>query len=83
MTIFSHVLVYPEGDTIEVDNPPAFNQLVDINGYPLYPPLKTHKMIVYRVYRISTEEKTGEVTRYYHLELVTGEELFSLAGRSL
>lgn len=81
MTLYSYMLVYPEGDILETDRPLAFNQLVDINGRSLQPPLESEKMIVYRVYRVSTKENIGEVIKYYYLELVRGRELFSLAGK--
>lgn len=81
MTLFSNVLVYPEGDRIEIEHPLTFNQYVDLNGHPLSLPLQTQKMIVYRIYRISTSEERGEVTTYFFLELVTNEELFGLAEK--
>jgi hypothetical protein len=50
---------------------------------PLRLPLPTARMIVYRVWKVSTlqERHTDEIT--YHLELVTRPELESLrAGRA-
>lgn len=78
MTFYTNVLIYPEGDRCETTNSPAFNELVDLNGFPIQLPLKSAKIIVYRVYRISTKETKGEVSTFFYLELVTGEELFSL-----
>ena len=78
MFIESHHLVYPEGEIQEIQRPLRFNSLVDMNGNPLQLPLQTHRMIVYRVYRIRHDESRGERAIYYHLELVRGEELFSL-----
>ncbi len=66
---------------LEVDAPVTFNQIIDMNGRILPLPLETEKMIVYRVYKVSTREEIGEVIKLYYLELVTGEELFSLAGK--
>ncbi len=68
-------IVYPEGDSREIEHQLSVNQLVDLNGNPLPLPLGTSKMIVYRVWKISTraERHTEEVL--YHLELVTRPEL--------
>lgn len=82
MTLYYHVLVYPEGDTLEIDAPLSFNQILDMNGRALQLPLRTEKMVVYRVFKVSTKEERGEVTTFYHLELVTGAELFHLAGKT-
>ncbi len=82
MTLYTNVLVYPEGDKRESTYTPAFNELVDLNGFPLKLPLQTAKTIVYRVFKISTDETRGEVTTFFYLELVTGDELFSLVRKS-
>ncbi len=82
MTLYSKVLVYPEGDSIEISHNLTFNQLVDLNGVPVRLPLSSERMIVYRIYKISTRETKGENITYYHLELVTGNELFRLANKS-
>ncbi len=74
MFLETHYLVYPEGETQEIENSLQFNQIVDMNGQPL----PTHRMIVYRVSKIQRREMKGETAHYYHLELVTGDELFSL-----
>ena len=72
-------IVYPEGDSIEIERELRVNQLVDLNGNPLPLPLRSVKMIVYRVWKVSTrlERHTEEV--FYHLELVTRPELESVA----
>ena len=69
---------YPEGDEREIEQELRVSQLVDLNGRPLPLPLPTSRMIVYRVWKISTrqERHTQEVT--YHLELVTRPELESI-----
>ncbi|MGA2762782.1 MAG: hypothetical protein ABSG17_05410 [Spirochaetia bacterium] len=71
-------LAYPEGDDREIEHELRVNQLVDLNGNPLQSPLPTARMIVYRVWKVSTrqERNTEEIT--YHLELVTRPELESL-----
>jgi len=71
-------LSYPEGDGREIEHELKVNQLVDLNGKPLPLPLPTSRMIVYRVWKISTRQEryTEEIT--YHLELVTQPELESI-----
>ncbi len=76
MTIYTDLLVYPEGDTQEALQQLTINQLVDLNGAPLALPLPTAKMIVYRVFKITKTEMKGETTTRYHLELVRRDELF-------
>ena len=75
MTTYTQTLVYPDGDTQETDIPLRINQIVDLNGKPLAPPLPTLKMIVYRVFRITKNETRGEHVTAYHLELVRREEM--------
>ncbi len=70
-----NLLIYPEGDQREISHPLNFDQLVDINGGPLKLPLPTRKMIVYRVFRISTRETRNENITEYHLEQVWSDEL--------
>ncbi len=71
-------LAYPEGDGREIEHELRVNQLVDLNGNPLPLPLPTSRMIVYRVWKVTTREErhTEEIT--YHLELVTRPELESI-----
>lgn len=73
-------LVYPEGDTQEIEHRLRINQIVDINGQPLPFPLATAKVIAYRVYKISTQTSIGEEAVSYHLELVEPRELLASAG---
>ncbi|MCK5199422.1 MAG: hypothetical protein KAR21_13780 [Spirochaetales bacterium] len=79
MTLFTYKLKYPEGDEKEIEHSLNFNQIVDLNGNPLRLPIPSSKMIIYRVFRISTSEERGEVIKYYYLELIVGEELIGLA----
>jgi hypothetical protein len=72
-------IVYPEGDSREIEHDLAVNQLVDLNGYPLPLPLPSPKMIVYRVWKVSTRADRNTEDVYYHLELVTRPELESAA----
>ncbi len=75
MTRVTCQVVYPEGDVQEIPHRLRINQLVDLNGYPLPPLSPGARMIVYRVYRMSTESRRGEETVSYHLELVRRDEL--------
>ena len=79
MELFTYKLKYPEGDEREIEHSLNFNQIVDLNGNPIRTPIPSPKMIIYRVYRISTAEERKEITKYYYLELIMGEELFGLA----
>jgi hypothetical protein len=75
MVLSTKRLIYPEGDIIEVGHNLKINELVDLNGMPLSLPLKTSRMIVYRVYRISTQNTRSEVITDYFLELMKRNEL--------
>jgi hypothetical protein len=75
----SFLIVYPEGDSVEIDKGLRVNQIVDLNGNPLPLPLPTSRMIVYRVWKISTRVERGCEETSYHLELVKRPELDSLA----
>jgi hypothetical protein len=68
-------IVFPEGDVQEVPGRLPFNTLVDMNGNVLDLPLPTHKMIVFRVARIKTDENKGHNETFHFLELMSAEEL--------
>ncbi len=70
-------IVYPEGDSREIEHELNVNQLVDLNGNPLPLPLPSARMIVYRVWKISTSAERNTEDVFYHLELVTRPELES------
>ena len=74
-TIFQ--IIFPEGDKQEISHRLRVNQMVDINGHPLPLPLPTSKMIVYRVYKISSDSNRNEDITNYHLEQVSVNELES------
>ena len=74
-------IVYPEGDSREIEHDLRVNQLVDLNGNPLALPLQSAKMIVYRVWKVSTRAERHTEQLSYHLELVTRPELESFARR--
>jgi hypothetical protein len=72
-------VVYPEGDSIEIKRELRVNQLVDLNGNPLPLPLRSVRMIVYRVWKVSTRSERNTEEVFCHLELVTRPELESVA----
>jgi hypothetical protein len=78
MHLTTRLIVYPEGDNREIEHGLSINQLVDINGFPITPPLPTTRMIVYRVFRIATESLKGEDIIRYHLEQLWRDELEEL-----
>jgi len=75
MFIREYFIVFPEGDIQEIDSRLPFNALVDINGNVLSVPLKTNKMIAFKVAGIKTDEKKGASETYHYLELLGAEEL--------
>jgi hypothetical protein len=78
MHLTTRQIVYPDGDSQEIEHTLSINQLVDINGFPLAPPLPTPRMIVYRVFRISTESLKGEDIIRYYLEQLWRDEMEEL-----
>ena len=74
-------ILYPEGDSREIDHDLRVRQLVDLNGTPVPLPLPSTRMIVYRVWKVSTQAERHEESVFYHLELVTRPELESTALR--
>ena len=75
MILRSRQVVYPEGDAQEVTHPLRVNQMVDLNGNALPLPLPTARMIVYRVFKITTQTTRNEEVTCYHLELMRRDEL--------
>jgi hypothetical protein len=80
MTIKTCRLIYPDGDSQEVDHRLCINAVVDLNGYLLRPPLPTFRMIAYRVYKISTTATRGEETTSYFLELLNRDMIMEYAS---
>jgi hypothetical protein len=78
MHLTTRQIIYPEGDSQEIEHTLSINQLVDINGIPLVPPFPTTRMIVYRVFRIATESLKGEDIVRYHLEQLLQDEMEEL-----
>jgi hypothetical protein len=81
MYMSEYFIVFPEGDTQEVRGRLPIGEMVDVNGNPIDLPLPTHKMIVFRVARIKTNEYTGMSETLHFLEQMTAEELLPYVGR--
>jgi len=75
MFLSEYFIVYPEGDSQEIQNRLSLNQLVDINGNPLELPLPTNRMIVFRVTKVRTNDYKGGSETYHYLEQVDAREL--------
>jgi hypothetical protein len=78
--VVTRFIAYPEGDTVEIAHALRVNDLVDLNGGPLTLPLPTTRMIVYRVWKITTSADRHEQSVSYHLEQVTRPELDGLCA---
>jgi len=68
-------IVFPEGDTQEIQGRLRLNQVVDVNGIPLPLPLPTNRMIAFRVAKIQTKEGKGTSETYHFLELLSANDL--------
>ena len=78
MTWETRVIVYPEGDHIEIERDLRVNEVVDLNGNPLNLPLETPRTIVFRVFKKATSDtNNGPVIRFY-LEQLSLNETASL-----
>ncbi|HUW39596.1 MAG TPA: hypothetical protein VMV90_01195 [Rectinemataceae bacterium] len=75
MTIYENYVVFPDGDSQEIEGGLRIDELVDLNGRSLELPLRTARMIAYRVVRIRHSEERGLYSVYHHLELVPAAEL--------
>jgi len=74
-------VVFPEGDVQEIPGRLPINDIVDINGNHLAIPLPTHKMIAFKVSRITTNDYKGGSETYHHLEMLSAAELVEYTGR--
>jgi hypothetical protein len=81
MFMRDYFVVFPEGDVQEISGRLSVNEMVDINGRPLDLPLRTNRMIVFRVARIKVEENRGGDETYHFLELMSAEELLPYVKR--
>jgi hypothetical protein len=75
MTIDEYYIVYPEGESQELETPLRIDQLVDLNGLSLDLPLSSPRTIAYRVVKIRHTEERGIHAVYHYVELVSAQEL--------
>jgi hypothetical protein len=75
MTIDEYYLVYPEGESQELQAPLRIDELVDLNGIPLALPLASPRIIAYRVIKIRHSEERGVHSVFHYVELVPAYEL--------
>jgi len=80
MFISEYFIVFPEGDTQEIQGRLSLNQLVDVNGNPMNLPLPTNRMVVFRVEKIKTNEYKGGSETYHFLEQLSAYELLEYVG---
>ena len=80
MFISESFIVFPEGDTQEIQGRLRLNQMVDVNGNPLNLPLPTNRMVVFRVEKIRTDDYKGGSATYHYLEQVSARELLEYVG---
>jgi hypothetical protein len=80
MFLNEYFIVFPEGDVQEVRSRLSLNEIVDINGNPLDLPLKTNRMIAFRVSRIKVNENRGGNETFHFLDLLGAEELLAYTG---
>lgn len=77
MTIDEYYIVYPEGESQEIEFPLRIDQLVDLNGRPLPLPLSSPRIIAYRIVKIRHLEERGVHSALYYAELVSAAELLA------
>ena len=75
MFMREYFVVYPDGDTQEINGRLSFNELVDVNGNPIELPLPSNRMLVFRVEKIKTNDYKGGSETYHFLEQVSAREL--------
>ena len=82
MTIDEFYIVYPEGESQELETPLRIDQLVDLNGRPLALPLSSPRVIAYRVTKIRHSEERGIHAVFHYVELVPARELLAYSSSS-
>jgi len=75
MYMTEYFIVFPEGDTQEIQGRLMLNQLVDVNGHPVPLPLPTNRMVVFQVSKIKTNDYKGGSETYHFLEQLSAQEL--------
>ncbi len=75
MRYVTRKIIFPEGDSQEIEWGLRFGQLVDVSGRPLELPLPTVRTLAYRVRAIKTDETRNEDIVSYSLEQLFPDEL--------
>jgi hypothetical protein len=75
MFMREYFIVYPDGDTQEINGRLSINQMVDVNGNPMDLPLQSSRMLVFRVEKIRTNDYKGGSEVYHYLEQVSARDL--------
>lgn len=78
MTIYEQYLVFPDGDTQEIEHSLTIDTIVDVNGIPLSAHSIQATNLMYRVYKIQKQEKTGSCTTFYYVEQLSIYEVTAL-----
>jgi len=79
VTLDEYYLIYPDGDSQEIEGPLEINQVVDMNGRPVRISFPAPRMVAYRIFRISHQEERGIRRRLHFSELMNMDELNSYA----
>ena len=77
MTLYEFHIVFPEGETQEIEHQLRVGDIVDVNGIPQSIPLPTNRMIAYHIFRKRTAEERGLVVTWYFLEQLNATELLA------
>jgi len=77
MTLYEFHIVFPEGETQEIEHQLSVGDIVDVNGIRQNFPLPTNRMIAYHISRKRTAEERGLVVTWYFLEQLNATELLA------
>ncbi len=80
MTVDEYYIVYPDGESQELEAPLRIDSLVDLNGRTLALPLPSPRVIAYRVTKIRHTEERGCHSVFHYVELVPARELLSYSS---
>ncbi len=75
MTLWEFHIVFPEGESQEIQHRLAIGDIVDCNGWPLPLPLPTNRMLAYRVSRVRSLEERGLSQVLHYLDQMSASEL--------
>ena len=77
MTLYEFHLVFPDGETQEINHQLSTGEIVDVNGIPIPLPLPTNRILAYHVSRKRTAEERGLVVTWYFLEQLSATDLLA------